>query len=560
MRCVLEVNVSGLKNRLFDGLSNISERRYIAITNFKTGVTRWSKNAVEYFAGLSEYVVDNEEIAMEIVHPNDIKQYMHKIANIYAGKSKKFVMDCRLKNKYGEYAVCSLRGIVDAGDKGEDELFILSIENHSISDNIDATTGLYNIIEFWKYIKALHVQTLSAVILFLGIQNFTEINHLYGYTFGDKVLRKFSEILREHSGEDDKIFRGEGVSFIYCASGYDVEGTKQLYEELKHHFRNDIYIGDSKIAISIAGGVVLFNEDYDEETVQTSGKYALARSKYDQLGELVVYDNELFGNSYKTAELMGVLRKSILNDCEGFYLCYQPLVSAETEKIIGAEALLRWNGAPYGEVPPGMFIEWLENDPTFLELGYWILYRAMLDGLKFIKINPNFRLNVNITYTQLANKEFKARLNEIITQIGYPPYNLCLELTERCRQLDTDSLRVDVNYFKEMGITVAIDDFGTGYSSLNLLSELNVDVLKFDYGFTKDLQINEINQILIKAITNCANELGVKVCFEGMETRKLVDFVKKYPVYSYQGYYFSRPVKYDVFYNLLTHKDGLLPQ
>lgn len=551
MRCVLKTDMSKLDSRIFDGISAISDRRYIVVTDLKNGSTRFTKNAVEYFGVVSEYEGDFAEYIAGLVHSNDLNDFMRELANIYSGKRRKILVDCRLKNKYGEYVVCTIRGILDNGDMNDNDLLILSIENHSISDNIDATTGLYNIIEFWKYVRTLQGQNESAVLLFIGIQNFTQINHIHGYNFGDKVLHKFADILMEHAGEGDKVFRAEGVSFIYCFKGYDIDKAQSFYEDLQQHFKNDIYVDDVRIAIAIAGGVVLFNEDFDEYTAQTSGKYALSRSKYEQLGELVVYDNELFGGSHKTVELMGVLRKCILNDCEGFYLCYQSIIDAQSEKIVGAEALLRWKGEPYGEVPPGMFIEWLENDITFIELGYWILYQGMMDGLKFIDIYPDFKLNINITYTQLANKEFKTKVVEMMKQLKYPAKNLCLELTERCRLIDTESLRADVDYFKSIGITVAIDDFGTGYSALNLLSELNVDVLKFDYGFTKDLPENKVNQILINAMTKCASELGIKVCFEGMETRELIDFVKQYPVHSYQGYYFSKPIVIEQFYQML---------
>ena len=163
----------------------------------------------------------------------------------------------------------------------------------------------------------------------------------------------------------------------------------------------------------------------------------------------------------KYTELMSVMRKSITNGCEGYYLCYQPIMDAGSEKVIGAEALIRWHNDKFGEVPPGQFINWLENDPYFLELGEWILKTAMNDAKEFIKKIPEFVVNVNITYSQLSSKKFRQQVNSALNETGFPPEHLCLELTERCKLLNMDELKVELDYFSKMGIKIAIDDFGT---------------------------------------------------------------------------------------------------
>lgn len=365
---------------------------------------------------------------------------------------------------------------------------------------------------------------------------------MYGYTFGDKVLKKFADILRDHMRQGDHVFRGEGVSFMYCSKGYNLDEVKSLYSDLQHHFKHDIYVDGIRVAINIAGGAVLFNEDFDMDSAQTSGRYALSKSKYENFGSLVVFNNEMFGDTGKNTELMNVMRKSINNKCEGYYLCYQPILDADSEKVIGAEALLRWKNDKYGEVPPGKFIGWLENDPSFLDLGGWILKTATRDAKEYMKTIPDFVINVNITYSQLQSKAFRRQVNSALNESGLPAEHLCLELTERCRLMNMDELKRELDYFKNLGIKIAIDDFGTGYASLNLLSDLNINTVKFDYGFTKELPNNEVNQSILKAIVECAKKLNVRVCLEGMESRELIDFTKQYEVYSYQGFYFSKPI------------------
>ena len=530
-------NTTGLKSEIFEGLAETSDRRYLIIYNMDTAVARFSKNAVEYFGLKGEYDTEILDTIGPLLHKNDVESVMNLITQILTKQRDRAICDFRIRNKAGEYVACSLNGIV----KGK--YFLISIENHSISDNIDGTTSLYNVVEFWKYIKGLHENSESAVLLFIGIQNFTEINHLYGYTVGDKVLRRFADILREHMRGGDNVFRGEGVSFMYCSKGYNIDEIKALYADLQHHFKYDIYVDNIGISVNIAGGAVLFNEDFDIDTAQTGGRYALSNSKYEQFGNLVIFNNKMLTDTEKYTELMSVMRKSITNGCEGYYLCYQPIMDAGSEKVIGAEALIRWHNDKFGEVPPGQFINWLENDPYFLELGEWILKTAMNDAKEFIKKIPEFVVNVNITYSQLSSKKFRQQVNSALNETGFPPEHLCLELTERCKLLNMDELKVALAYFRKMGIKIALADFATGYASLNLLSELNVNVLKFDYGFTKELQTNEINQHILKAIAECAQKLDVHVCLEGMESRELVDFSKQYDIYCYQGFYFSKPIK-----------------
>ena len=180
-------------------------------------------------------------------------------------------------------------------------------------------------------------------------------------------------------------------------------------------------------------------------------------------------------------------------------------------------------------------------------MGNWIIKSALTEGLKLVQKFPDFVLNVNVAYPQLSHVGFEEKVKSILEETGFPAKNLCFELTERCRQLEKNYLQNIIDSLKSLGIKIAIDDFGTGFSSLNLLSELSVDTLKIDRGFVFDIQTNIANQAIVKAVTGCASDLNVNVCLEGLEDRQMIDFVKRYAVYSYQGYHFSRPITMEQF-------------
>ena len=156
-------NTTGVKSEIFEGLAETSDRRYLIIYNMDTAVARFSKNAVEYFGLKGEYDTEILDTIGPLLHKNDVESVMNLITQILTKQRDRAICDFRIRNKAGEYVACSLNGIV----KGK--YFLISIENHSISDNIDGTTSLYNVVEFWKYIKGLHENSESAVLLFIGI-------------------------------------------------------------------------------------------------------------------------------------------------------------------------------------------------------------------------------------------------------------------------------------------------------------------------------------------------------------------------------------------------------
>jgi diguanylate cyclase (GGDEF)-like protein len=544
-----QIDKSELENRLFDGFAAASDRNYIYICNMKTGVSRWDKKAVEYFGLPGEYMKNAGSVWEEHIHPDDREAYRKDIDEVFSGKKVTHMMDYRAENLEGEYVLCTCRGVVMRGNDDEADIFVGSIVNHSISDNVDAVTNLYNVYGFRQYFRFFQESRKKGSILLVGINNFSEINDIYGYQVGDHVLRVFGEKLVKEMSEYGPVYRMDGVRFSCCLQEESEAKISAIYEKIKRMAGHDIFLDGERIAITVSGGVVIMNSNYDESSVVTSARYSLEQSKHEKHGELVFFNDSLLADNRKNLELMGALRKSILNDFDGFFLCYQPVIGAESEDLVGAEALLRWEKEPFGLVPPGLFIPWLENDPSFFDLGNWILERAMTESKGILEKYPNFVLNVNIAFPQLARIRFRQSIKEILDRTGFPPKNLCLELTERCRQLEVSYLREEIDYLKSLDIKIAMDDFGTGFSSLNLLKDLPVDTLKIDRGFVCDIQGNVANQEIVRAISSCASNLDIHICMEGLEDRNMVDYMSRFSPYSYQGFYYSRPIPMNDFYD-----------
>ena len=305
--------------------------------------------------------------------------------------------------------------------------------------------------------------------------------------------------------------------------------------------------------VTNAGMLTVDSFDVGDQAIYACLNYAYDESKDRQQGELVIFHNTINRDSRKTLEMVHVIRDSIVNDCRGFYLCYQPIMDADSERISGMEALIRWHDDRYGEVPPNDFIPIIEKDMLFPRLGDWILRTAMLDGRKFLDRYPEFVMNVNLSYAQLEKADFVKTVIAILDETGFPPENLCLEITERCRLLDLEMLRAIIQELRARGVKFALDDFGTGYSSISILKELPVDVVKIDREFVKDIEKDSHSMATVEHISGLAAVYGSHVCAEGIESAAMRDHLRQFSVDSLQGFYYSRPIPFD---RILEHFPG----
>lgn len=539
---------------MFGAFATTSKSRYIFLCDMDTGVSRWSQNAVDFFGLPGEYMEDANAIWKMHIHPEDREAYAADIDAVFARKKDRHEMEYRAKDRDGNYVVCTCRGVVIKDDTTNLSYFAGTITNHGIIQNIDATTNLYNLYEFLHALKLIRDQNKSSIVLTFGPKHYSDINSIYGYGYGNRLLRHIASDMLEKVKGKGKIYRMDGTKFAIITTSMSLEEVKMFYDEIQEYAKHDIVLDGNNHILDVCGGVVVDdNPAIDAHTIYACARYAIESSKNEKHSELVIFNNDNASDNKKTIELINMLRSCVLGGCDGFYMCYQPVVSADNERLTGMEALVRWNKAPFGEISPAVFIPLLESDAVFAELGNWILKQAFIEGRAILEEHPDFIMNVNLSYTQLERKDFRTMLINLLETTGFPPQNLCLELTERCRLLDMNFLRNEVYFLKSQGIKIALDDFGTGFSSLTLLRELPVDCIKIDRGFVTEIEKNAIDQSIVKAVTNCARELSIRVCVEGIENEQMKEYMRKFPSSTYQGYYYSRPVRIEEFKRLTLY-------
>ena len=531
---------------LFTSYDVVSEGTYVYLCDMKYDLSRWSKNAVDTYGLPSEYMYGAGDIWANCIHPDDREAYHKGIEDIFSGNTSGHDMQYRARKPDGTYDVCTCRGIVIRDLMGTPDYFVGTIRNHSTQGHIDTLTGFRNQYGFFDDLKGWIKRKAECYVLIVGISKFSEINEVYGYHFGNRVLQLFARKVFETTGNTGTCYRIDGTKFAVISNSLNFDDILERYLRFRNYFRESFKVEDKSILLEVNGGALkVDNFNVDSQTVYACLNFAYGESKTRHQGDMVVFHNDLNENNRFRLEKLHDIRASIMHGYRGFYLLYQPVVDAKNENLISAEALLRWKNDKYGMVPPDQFIPLLESDPLFPEIGEWIIREAIFAAKKIIKKVPDFVININLSYTQLEKHDFVDMVFRILDDLDYPADHVCFEVTERCRLLDIKLLKNVTAQLKSRGILIALDDFGTGFSSVGLVKELPFDIIKIDRAFVTKIEEDNAERELMRYFAGVASLFGAKVCVEGVETAGMRDILQKFAVGSFQGYYYAKPLGLD---------------
>lgn len=545
----------GLESRIFDALSMTMRNRYIYVCNLRTNMSRWSSNVVKDFNLPNEYMYDAGNIWLECIHPDDRQLYLDDIGAVFNGKSLYHSCQYRAKDANGYYVMCACNGYRLKGQGEEPDLFVGTIQNHGVIENVDPVTSLYNVYEFLNYMRKVQNEATPVDILVLGITGFHLINDTFGYDNGNQILKDLAQQLRELAGEDRKLFRLNGMKLAFVMSCASRSEVHDLYDTITHIIKNQLFLNDEQVKLYMAATAIHYEcGEEDVSSLLSELDYLIDLSKKEKSGDLVYVDERRDDSPKHRLEVLGAVKRSILNNCEGFYLVYQPQIDYNG-CVSGVEALLRWKDVVHGVVPPNEFIPWLESDISFYDLGLWILRQAMYDGLGLINTAPNLAVSVNISYKQLERESFLDDVLNLLQQTGFPAQNLVLEFTEHCRTLDMNRLQYIVKFFNKHGIRIAADDVGTGYSSLMMLRNVEFDAIKIDQNFIRGMLERARDKVLVNTMIECAHRLNTAVCVEGVETQELMDISRSYEAEFYQGYLIAKPLELNALKLFMASRD-----
>ncbi|MBP3199344.1 MAG: EAL domain-containing protein, partial [Butyrivibrio sp.] len=533
-------------NRIFETFAVTSRSRYVYVFDMDKNISRWSPNAVDYFGLTGEYVYNASSVWGNRIHPDDKEKYNEYLNIVFSGKKANPNFEYRAKNKNGEYVVCSSRGVVIKDYSGKPVFYACSIINKGIVDNNDPITLLPNQFEMFNYMRQLKAQKRDYSVLMINFMDFGDINRRYGYAIGNNILRATAKKLMQEAVNSGKVYRGDGTVLVFISDNMTIDDMKKFYGRMRAFTRESLAISGKKVGAEIGGGLIIATDfTVDEHSIYTSAKYALDYSKNQRHGNLIIFHNDELDNKKSNIELVDAVRNSVINGMEGFYLEYQPIISAVDSRLVGMEVLLRWQREPFGSVSPSEFVPWLEQDQVFYTLGNWILEQALKDALVIRQQIRDFYLSVNLAYMQLERSEFRTTLIDILRRTGYPATSLCLQLTQSSRQMSIEHLKSQVEFLKSCGIKVGLDvaDFG----ALDLARHMPIDLVTIVPSLTEGIDHNNTNKYVIEAMTSFTHRLSIRTCFTGIEDEETSVIAKQYPVSDLMGFFYGRPCPIEKF-------------
>ncbi len=534
---------SQIFQEMISRISKLSQDSYLMVTDMQHNLTFVPESTAEFLGIPSGWCEDGHKIVLEkSVHPYDCPEYTEEMKKrlrginlendlyIRMGKDKKYVMTQIITDMILE--------------QGKNRYFIVLLRNQNVIPEIDPLTDLYGQVKFEKDIVDYIQQGRKVAVLEIEIDHMNDINILYGTNYSDRIQKVLAYRFIYMMDADKAVYRMGNSNYAFILRDASREEAAAFLEKIRARLEESVVLENNHFDLKIyASGIILDHYEGEISTVQSKLEYVLGKMRTRRDHKLMFFNDLVQINGDVDLDLMKIIHQSVLNQCDGFYVEYQPVVHAQTGEIAGAEALVRWKKEPYGIVPPGMFIDWLESNPCMYDLGNFVLKQALTDAVEFRKSNPDFFINVNMSAKQLERKTFCGVVMALLKETGFPAGQLCLELTERCRSMPVSVMEEKLLYLKQHGVRLAMDDYGTGSASSSVLLQTPMDEIKIDMSFIRGITDNQTKQALVRSMVDFANEADLKSCLEGVEDEKLQNYLRSFGATWFQGYYYSRPVQ-----------------
>ncbi|MBA4150919.1 MAG: hypothetical protein C0509_00020 [Acinetobacter sp.] len=514
--------------------------------------------------------------ARRLIHPEDLRQVTNDMISHLRRITPTYESRYRVKHQNGQWVWVEDKGRVVAWQANGKPLRILGIRRDISAEhkameaqrkldylaNYDRLTQLANRRQFRNRLHAAITAAREANkelgVIYLNLDRFRQINETLGFEVGDAILRETGRRLTEIGTDFDTIARLSGDEFaIIFTELRDITDLDRICEEIIGTLRMPFKTGDHELLLGASLGVSVF-PDHGRELVILINHADLAMQQAKRLGgnQYRFYNSEMRSATVEQLNLENSLRKAIFRD--EFIVHYQPKVALSSNRIVGMEALVRWQHPTLGLLQPGRFIPLAEETGLIAVITERVLQQATRqvkawsdDGLGALTVA------INIPPQQLRKGNLLHTLKEALDASGLPANQLELELTESSLMDDPDLAIKILGEARARGMLIALDDFGTGYSSLSYLRRFPLDTLKIDQTFVKDLGKSEEDGAIVRAIITMAHQLGMTVTAEGIETACHLDFLIRERCDYVQGYYISRPITAEAMTELLLKQKTL---
>ena len=428
------------------------------------------------------------------------------------------------------------------------DLFAEVAHTHAYVGLHDPLTGLANRRLFLERLGDAHHRAQSGEtrlfgVLFVDLDDFKPINDVFGHETGDVALQTVAQRLRRFEDLPITVARFGGDEFgVLVEDASDADAILELAEQITGRLGRPMLLAGERMSLTASIGVALADERCAPADLLRNADLAMYTAKRDNKGGYALYETEMHARASKRLQLRSQLEVAL--ERNEFELHFQPLVELEDQRIVGAEALVRWRRSDGGMIAPNHFIPLCEQTGMIVALGAWVLREACAQGAAWQRRFPQsepISLSVNISPRQLLEPGFINELTTIMRDTGFDPQLLILEITESVVIEDVDAVIELLQLIRRGGVRIALDDFGTGFSSLGYLARLPIDVLKLDRSFVSELGPRS-ESALFNGIVALAHSLKMSAVAEGVETEDQLAVLRDAGCERGQGYLFARPM------------------
>lgn len=408
----------------------------------------------------------------------------------------------------------------------------------------DELTSLPN----WNYLKEKMKEYIELnpdknfALIHIDLDNFKNINDIFGYKYGDNLLKKIGLIIKNMYVKDAIVARKCGNEFLVFKMESNLENLTKEVQNILDTLSGLWNFNGTEVLISVSIGISRYpNDACDAMGLIRRADIALNKAKSSERNSYKIFEKYMYDDILRKSEMEKELRKAIKND--EFVLYYQPQMDIKINRILSFEALIRWNNPRFGWIMPNDFIGLSEETGLIVPIGEWVFKQACIQSATWKEKGYSFDfISINVSTVQLKSNGFVDMVKRALEETGADPKSIEVEITESVVMESLEENLKIINKLKDMNIRVALDDFGSGYSSLNYLKSIPINTIKIDKTFIDGICRNSYENIIIEQIINLAHKMKLDVIAEGVEFKEQFISLKMKDCNKIQGYYFGKPM------------------